>query len=432
MRSFALFAILFAGVHAWTGPSVPSRHVTTTGTSTQLGSTEIDKQYYTFMEAPVQTMSGTAARITLTRYLDDVVKDDPSLRDIESLLLAIQMGCKTISHLVHRAGLVYSITREQNEQEKSKDDYKDGRFYSMKRLDQLSTIVLKNALKYTGKCETVAPVPKQDSESPAQHQPGVLIARALDSNYVACLDPLDGSGNADASICTGTIFGVFEQPEDDKGGGGDEQTNHAKPGGEWAQELIDSVLQPGKNMRAAGYCLYSSATVLVFTLGDTVQGFTLDPQINEFVLTHPDLTIPRRGTVYSCNEGNSEGWDESYREYLRNLKTGKGETGQRYAHRYVGSMVGDIHRTLLYGGIFAYPADTQAHPEGNLQLLYKSSPMAFVVHHAGGKAIDGRTGSLLDVRPERVHQKSPCFLGSPEDVAELEGYLLKSLSKVIQ
>jgi fructose-1,6-bisphosphatase I len=426
MRSFALYAILIAGVHAWTCPSVPFPHVATTGTSTQLGSMGIDKQYYTFMEAPVQTQSGTAARITLTRYLDDVVKADPSMRDIESLLLAIQMGCKTISHLVHRAGLVYSITREQNEQEKS-DDYKDGRFYSMKRLDQLSTIVLKNALKYTGKCETVAPVPKQDSESPAQHQPGVLIARALDSNYVACLDPLDGSGNADASICTGTIFGVFEQPDDDKGG--DEQT---KSGDERPQELIDSVLQPGKNMRAAGYCLYSSATVLVFTLGDTVQGFTLDPQINEFVLTHPDLTIPRRGTVYSCNEGNSEGWDESYKEYLRNLKTGKGETGQRYAHRYVGSMVGDIHRTLLYGGIFAYPADTQAHPEGNLQLLYKSSPMAFVVHHAGGKAIDGRTGNLLDVRPERIHQKSPCFLGSPEDVAELEGYLLKSLSKVMQ
>jgi fructose-1,6-bisphosphatase I len=336
MRSFVLYTILIAGVQAWTSPSVPSRHVTTTGTSTQLGSMEIDKQYYTFMEAPVQTQSGTAARITLTRYLDDQVKADPSLRDLESLLLAIQMGCKTISHLVHRAGLVYSITREQNEQEKSKDDYKDGRFYSMKRLDQLSTIVLKNALKYTGKCETVAPVPKQDSESPAQHQPGVLIARALDSDYVAVLDPLDGSGNADASICTGTIFGVFGQPDDDKGG--DEQTDHAKSGNERAQELIDSVLQPGKNMRAAGYCLYSSATVLVFTLGDTVQGFTLDPQINEFVLTHPDLTIPRRGTVYSCNEGNSEGWDESYKEYLRNLKTGKGETGQRYAHRYVGSM----------------------------------------------------------------------------------------------
>jgi fructose-1,6-bisphosphatase I len=435
MRSFVLSAILLiAGVHAWTCPSVPFPRVsTTTGTSTQLASTKIDKQYYTFMEAPVQTQSGTAARITLTRYLDDQVKADPSLRDLESLLLAIQMGCKTISHLVHRAGLVYSITREQNEQEKSKDDtYKDGRFYSMKRLDQLSTIVLKNALKYTGKCETVAPVPKQDSESPAQHQPGVLIARALDSNYVACLDPLDGSGNADASICTGTIFGVFEQPDNDKGRDEEEQTNHAKSGDERAQELIDSVLQPGKNMRAAGYCLYSSATVLVFTLGDTVQGFTLDPQINEFVLTHPDLTIPRRGTVYSCNEGNSEGWDESYKEYLRNLKTGKGETGQRYAHRYVGSMVGDIHRTLLYGGIFAYPADTQAHPEGNLQLLYKISPLSFVVAHAGGRAIDGRTGSLLDVRPERVHQKSPCFLGSPEDVAELESYLLKSLSKVIQ
>lgn len=156
-----------------------------------------------------------------------------------------------------------------------------------------------------------------------------------------------------------------------------------------------------------------------------MQGFTLDPQINEFVLTHPNLTIPATGTVYSCNEGNSEGWDENFREYIKTIKTGKGRTGKSYAHRYVGSMVGDIHRTLLYGGIFAYPADRLTHPDGNLQLLYKTAPMAFVVNRAGGKAIDGRTGSLLNVTPARVHQKSPCFMGSPADVEELESYLQK-------
>ena len=169
--------------------------------------------------------------------------------------------------------------------------------------------------------------------------------------------------------------------------------------------------------------LYSSATVLVFTLGSQVQGFTLDPQTNEFVLTHPNLTIPATGNVYSCNEGNSEGWDESFRDYIKTIKTGKGWTGQRYAPRYVGSMVGDIHRTLLYGGIFAYPSDKLNHPDGNLQLLYKTAPMAFVVSKAGGTAIDGRTGSLLNVTPARVHQKSPCFMGSPQDVKELETYL---------
>jgi len=176
--------------------------------------------------------------------------------------------------------------------------------------------------------------------------------------------------------------------------------------------------------------LYSSATVLVFTLGETVQGFTLDPQINEFVLTHPNLTIPSSGTVYSCNEGNSEGWDQSFRDYITAIKTAKGYKKEAYAHRYVGSMVGDIHRTLLYGGIFAYPADTGKHPDGNLQLLYKTAPLAFIVDRAGGRGIDGRTGDLLDVVPQRVHQKSPCFLGSPKDVDELESYLNNAVKAV--
>ena len=389
----------------------------------------IDTNYYTFLEPPVLTqnskVNGGAPPVTLTRYLAQEVKDHNELRDLESLLLAVQMACKTISNLINRAGLVWDHTeRDASPSSSTSSKFGDGRYYSMKRLDQLSTIVLKNALKYTGKCEVVAPAASLDDESPAQHQPGVLIAKSLADDdrgsYVACLDPLDGSGNADASICTGTIFGVFEQQQKD-------DTSSDKSDEDLTQQLVESVLQPAKNMRAAGYCLYSSATVLVFSLGESVQGFTLDPQINEFVLTHPNLTIPSRGNVYSCNEGNSEGWDVNYKEYLRNIKTGQGQTGQRYAHRYVGSMVGDIHRTLLYGGIFAYPADTQSHPAGNLQLLYKTAPMAFVVHHAGGTAIDGTTGSLLDVKPERVHQKTPCFLGSPEDVAELESYLKKGL-----
>ena len=232
------------------------------------------------------------------------------------------------------------------------------------------------------------------------------------------MDPLDGSGNADASICTATVFGVFEQP---KGAATVDESSEASDDND---ELVQSVLQPAKNMRAAGYCLYSSATVLVFTLDHGgVYGFTLDPQLQEFVLTHRDLTIPKRGNVYSCNEANSEGWDDDWKSYIRNLKLGRGETKKPYALRYVGSMVGDIHRTLLYGGIFAYPSDSLRHPDGNLQLLYKTAPMAFLVHRAGGKVIDGRTGSLLEVTPERVHQKSPCFIGSPEDVEEFEKYL---------
>ncbi|GAX10870.1 hypothetical protein FisN_31Hh078 [Fistulifera solaris] len=370
---------------------------------TCLAADTVDARYYSLFETPLQTQKiQTLPPVTLNRFLQAKVQEEPELRDLESLYLAVQMACKTISTLVHRAGLVNPTS--------NKDSYSDGRYYSMKRLDLLSTLVLKNALKYTGKCQVVEPAVRLDSESPATHQPGVLIAKSLQQekrSFVAVLDPLDGSGNADASICTGTVFGVFEQSEPS-----DEE-----------EALIQAVLQPARNMRAAGYCLYSSATVMVVAIGNSVQGFTLDPQTKEFVLTHPDLTVPTRGNVYSCNEGNSEGWDPAFRQYIQTIKTGRGQTGQRYAHRYVGSMVGDIHRTLLYGGIFCYPRDNQDHPNGNLQLLYKSAPMAYVVEKAGGRALGDADQSLLDITPERVHQKYPCFMGSADDVAELQEYL---------
>ena len=397
-----------------------------------------DDKYYS---PPDQTVtrynSPNNSQITLTRFLSNVVKDNPKLKENQSLLLAVQMACKTISNLVNRAGLAYSIQnddRDDNDESSgggggggavgaamgTSTEYSDGRFYSMKRLDKISTTVLKNALKFTGKVRTIAPQAKMDSEVPQDHQPGVLIASALDSNYVACFDPLDGSGNADASICTGTVFGVFEKKN--KEDGSDSRNDDE-------DQLLDAVLQPGKKMRMAGYCLYSSATVLVFTLKDGVYGFTLDPQTQEFVLTHDNLTIPKRGNVYSCNEANSEGWvNENWKSYLKRLKLGQGETKTKYAHRYVGSMVGDIHRTLLYGGIFAYPSDTLQHPEGNLQLSYKSAPMAFLVHRAGGKALDESGSDLLDKKPDRIHQKSPCFMGSPDDVDELKSFLTKSSS----
>jgi len=395
-----------------------------------------DTKYY----SPSSGGSAAAAgeqRITLTRFLNSKVKANPELRDLE-FLLSIQMACKTISNLVNRCGLVYASGNEDYGLKQYPPE--DGRFYSMKRLDQLSTNILKNALRFTGKCEVVTPAAQSDEEAPAQHQPGVLVASAYDSNYVAILDPLDGSGNADAAICTGTIFGVFEDKNanadgSEAGVGGDEDDgiDNVVLGGSDSSPnvLLDAVLQPASNMRAAGYCLYSSATVLVFTLGEgCVYGFTLDPQTKEFILTHNNLTIPQRGNVYSCNEANSEGWSADIRNYLKALKTGDNQTKRRYAHRYVGSMVGDIHRTLLYGGIFMYPSDTVDHPQGNLQLLYKSSPIAFVVSQAGGKSLDETGNNLLDVQPERVHQKSPCFIGSPDDVDELQNYLNKLQDKI--
>ena len=177
-----------------------------------------DTRYYSYLDAPMSTrQTSKAPPVTLARYLTTVVKKHPELSDLEFLYLAIQMACKTTSNLVGRAGLVWDNTAPRSSTTNNQTtSFPDGRFYSMKRLDQLSTIVLRNALQYTGKCKVVEPsVELTDSESPAQHQPGVLIAKSLMDNgnqnaYVACLDPLDGSGNADASICTGTVFGVFQ------------------------------------------------------------------------------------------------------------------------------------------------------------------------------------------------------------------------------
>ncbi|KAG7343861.1 fructose-1,6-bisphosphatase [Nitzschia inconspicua] len=393
----------------WSAPTPTSSSSSSSAAEASTGSTapSFDPKYYSPPDQSVLSRNGdnSASRITLTRFLSQYVKDHPEFEDLENILLAVQMACKTISSLVSRSGLAYSI---QNDDTNTDNYNSDGRFYSMKRLDKLSTTVLKNALKFTGTVQMIVPEALETSEEPDQHQPGVLIA--YDAHNLACLDPLDGSGNSDASICTGTVFGVFK-----RGNTVDFDED----------SLLEAVLQPGNEMRAAGYCLYSSATVLVFTLGSSVYGFTLDPQIQEFVLTHDKLTIPKRGNVYSCNEANSEGWKDGWKEYLRNLKLGQGETKEKYALRYVGSMVGDIHRTLLYGGVFGYPSDRLHRPQGNLQLLYKSSPMAFVVHHAGGKAMDESGADLLDKRPERIHQKSPCFMGSPDDMEELKRYLTR-------
>ena len=299
------------------------------------------------------------------------MKEQPELANLRSLVLALRMACKSISNLVNRANLANA------------DDA-----FPINDLDQLSTLVLKNSLRYTGKCRVTA-----------LNEPDILVAESLDSSYVACLDPLDGSSNA--SICTGTIFGIFTADD---------------------CEPMQAVLQPAKNMKAAGYCLYSSATVLVLTLNDSVQAFTLDLQSNEFVLMKSDLRIPQRGHTYSCNEANSLGWEPPVQKYIHALKAGACESKQRYNLRYVGSMIGDVHRTLLNGGIFLYPADDHDHPSGNLG-YYKMSPVAVICERAGGRSTNG-TVSLLAVDASEELQKLPCFLGSPDEFAELESYLL--------
>jgi fructose-1,6-bisphosphatase I len=236
---------------------------------------------------------------------------------------------------------------------------------------------------------------------------------AAAGKYVAVFDPLDGSSNVDAGIPTGTIFGIFEDKQDECDLTADD-----------LDTCLETTLQPGNSLVASGYVLYSSATHLFMTLGAGTYGFTYDEHIGEFVLTHPCVEIPKRGKIYSCNEANRPYWDKPLQDYFEGLSTGTGESGTQYTSRYIGSMVGDVHRTLLYGGVFGYPADAK-NKNGKLRLLYEAAPMAFLVEQAGGAATTGR-GRIMDIEPTNVHQRVPCMLGSVDDVNELLGHYSKT------
>lgn len=271
-----------------------------------------------------------------------------------------------------------------------------------KKLDVLSNEVLKNALKYSGKMGVIA---SEEEDEP------VMVDEIYSGNYVAVFDPLDGSSNIDAGIATGTIFGIFTQ-------------NSGCLASDWESKIdgaqlncLYNTMQPGSNLVIAGYCMYSSSCMMVLTTGDGVNGFTLDPQIGEFVLTHPNITIPPRGQIYSFNEANSPSWDPTLQKYIQNLKTGKNGSGLRYSSRYIGSLVADVHRTILYGGVFCYPGDSK-NPNGKLRLLYECAPMSFIVEQAGGLATTGDT-RVMDVIPDAVHQRLPLIIGSRDDVQEL-------------
>lgn len=373
-------------------------------------------------ECPVQMDPCDQTGITLSRYILEMVRVNPELAEIESIFTALQTATKTIAQLVRRShfndmqGLHDgggSVNVQGEEQ---------------KKLDVVTNEVLKTALKWSGKFTSLA---SEEEESPVPVLLDNLGRKVFSSEvvvtttdemggYVAVFDPLDGSSNVDAGIATGTIFGIFaSEPEcpifdDDDDEDGEFSLNGAE------QRCLQDTLQPGENLVAAGYCLYSSAVTLVFTLGCGVMGFTLDEAIGEFRLTHPNIVIPSRGKIYSFNEANRHDWDVPLQTYINDLQQGLGETKQRYTSRYIGSMVADVHRTLLYGGVFGYPAD-QRNPNGKLRLLYEAAPMAFLLEQAGGRALTGHH-RILDVMPESVHQRVPCILGSPQDVDECRKY----------
>ena len=235
--------------------------------------------------------------------------------------------------------------------------------------------------------------------SEENEEPLVLRHDSPDAKYAIVFDPLDGSSNIDVAVTIGTIFSIFRRPE-----------------GSLAGDPLEWVLQPGRKQVAAGYVVYGSSTVLVYSAGNGVHGFTLDPAVGSYILTHENLRIPEQGQYYSVNESYYDGWPEVYGRYLGRLKSGA--LGRRYSTRFVGSMVADFHRTLLRGGVFLYPPNTE-HPEGKLRLLYEANPVAFLAEQAGGAASNGRL-PILDIQPLNIHQRTPLVVGGNAEMEEFE------------
>lgn len=241
--------------------------------------------------------------------------------------------------------------------------------------------------------ESIGIIASEENEEPL-----VLRHDSPAAKYAIVFDPLDGSSNIDVAVTIGTTFSVFRRPD-----------------GERAGDPLEWVLQPGRKQVAAGYVVYGSSTVLVYSAGNGVHAFTLDPLVGSYILTKEHLQMPERGSYYSVNESYCDRWPAVYAKYLNRLKSG--EMGRRYSSRFVGSMVADFHRTLLRGGVFIYPPNTD-HPEGKLRLLYEANPVAFLAEQAGGWASDGRQ-RILDIQPRDVHQRTPLIVGGR---AEMEGF----------
>jgi fructose-1,6-bisphosphatase I len=259
----------------------------------------------------------------------------------------------------------------------------------VKKLDVLANDIFINALRTCGKVSVMV------SE---ENEHAIFVEEGMRGKYCVVFDPLDGSSNIDAGVNIGTIFGIYRVRKGSKG-------------------TLEDVLRPGTEMVAAGYCNYGSMCNLMLTTGNGVNGYTLDSSIGEFILTHPNIRLPPRGKIYSVNEGNAMYWDRACTEYFNSLKFPP-NGGKPYSARYIGSMVADVHRTLLYGGIFAYPADSKS-KKGKLRVLYECFPMAMLIEQAGGKASTGFS-RMLELKPQSIHERSPIFLGSREDVEDIE------------
>jgi len=334
------------------------------------------------MRTELPTPPTTKRGWSLDRHVLERQRDIPGATgDFTLLFQQVALAGKIIASRVNQAGLagMLGLTGEVNVQGEH-----------VQKLDAFANRTIIRSVEAGGHVCIMA---SEEEALPIAIPPGYPTGR-----YVLMFDPLDGSSNIDVNVSIGTIFGIYKR------------RSKSGPG------TLQDCLQPGSEQVAAGYILYGSSTVLVYTAGDGVHGFTLDPSVGEFFLSHESIQVPKRGKSYSINEGNRVKWHSSVRDWVDWLKSEDRENGKPYSSRYIGTLVADFHRVLMRGGIFAYPADA-GQPLGKLRLLYEASPMALIAEIAGGAASTG-TDRVLDVVPKELHQRTPLYIGSRDDVAD--------------
>lgn len=321
---------------------------------------------------------------TLDRFIFETTQAHPEATgQFATLLQQVSLAARMVSNRVSRAGLAGMLggTGQMNVQ---------GEF--VQKLDDYANNTFKRALEHPG---VIAALASEEDEGPFYPPSPFRSGR-----YVFCMDPLDGSSNIDVNATIGTIFAIFRRKSEVGG----------------PAEMAD-ILRPGTDIVAAGYVIYGSGTMMVLSAGNGVHGFTLDPSVGEFFLSHPDIRLSPTATTYSVNEGYAATWDPRLRAWVESKKA----PGLNWSARYIGSLVADFHRNLLKGGIFLYPA-TKKNPEGKLRVLYEAFPLAFLAEQAGGAATDG-TRRILDLCPDELHARTPLFIGNKVLVDEVSATL---------
>ncbi len=337
---------------------------------------------------PISAATASAPKfMTLERHIIEEERRYPAATgEFTGLLHDLSLAAKLVWREVTKAGLV-NILGSTYRYNVSGD--------VVKKLDEFADETIYKAMDHGGHLCVMASEENEDVLQIPDHYPK--------GKYVLLYDPLDGSSNIDANVTIGSIFSIYRRVTS-KGRG-----------------TLEDCLQPGHKQVTAGYVIFGSSTMFVYSTGFGVHGFTLDPTVGEFLLSHEGIKIPKKGKIYSVNEGNSHRWDDRVKRFVDYLKEEDKATGRPYSSRYIGTLVADFHRTLLYGGIFMYPRDKK-NPEGKLRLMYECNPMAFLVEQAGGSASNGEQ-RILEIQSSSLHQRTPLFIGSKDDVKAAEEFL---------